>query len=214
MKIEKYKPNENEVIRFIKNDDEARLSASNNGDRGTEGNPYSLGEYLAMYFNNTWEGGFVENLGYVGKDQSKVSFPDYSSEFDWWSYFSGVFSFLPSSQIFPPDTSLPVSNSDDGHNGYDYSPRTEFITVMINGIFFDFRLCIINQTAITAVTARSPIQLYDGDFYMSNGEQKVYLKIRDYSNDGIYWKYNFQQMILNYRIGISICDISGNCVRI
>lgn len=124
MKIEKYKPNENVPLHFVRSDGEDRLGTKGGNGKGTEDNPYTLGEYITMYLSDSWEGGYVENMGYIGKDAHSLTFPE-SSEFDLWSYFSSVFSFLSNSEISSSDISMSTSreeNNGEDKGSNDYKP--------------------------------------------------------------------------------------------
>lgn len=199
MEIKKYSLNEINVMRFVKSDAEIRLSAAENGSKGTKDNPYVIGEYISLYLNGMWEGGYVEGIGYVGKDQSSVVF--HSSE-DWDGYFSDVFSFLNTSVEMPSGISLPkqYGSSKSGDQGYDYSQRTENISCVLGGVFFDIRICIVNYIAIISTTATSySVKLKDGDFCFAGNGWSVDLITTGYSTDGQNYKYTFRTVVIPYR---------------
>lgn len=214
MKIEKYRPNEKEIINFIKSDDELRLSASSNSGKGTKDMPYTLGEYIIMYLQNNWEGGYVEGIGYVEKDQSSVSFPD----FNWESYFSDIFSFLSDSQMFPSGFSLPASNSSNISNNSSnisnnsINAHTEYRTVMLDGIIFDSRILILNNIALLSISATTNRELRNDEFYILIDNQEIGLVTDNYTFDGTIRKYIFPQIRVMYSNRVSLCKKNGECV--
>ena len=94
---------------------------SSGGEKGTEGNPYSIFEFLEKLQNGTWTGGHVQGMGYVSADNfiqsSEGVSEDYGSEygdnitrysysphssFDLDSYFGSLFSFPLALRSSPP----------------------------------------------------------------------------------------------------------------
>ncbi len=198
MKIKKYNPEETRIMRFVKSDAEIRLSAQGSGSKGTEENPYIIGEYISLYLSGEWEGGYVEGVGYVGKEQNSIDF--HASE-DWDRYFSNVFSFLNTSVIFPSGISLPkeTGSSKSDEQGYDYNQRTISYSFVIDGVFFDLRVCIINCIAIVATTATSSKELHDEDYCLSGNGWSVDLTSCSYTSDGGRFKYTFYSVAIPYK---------------
>lgn len=216
MKIEKYKPDKNAPLHFIKSDGEARLSSKGDNSKGTEDNPYTLGEYITMYLSNSWEGGYVENMGYIGKDENSLTFPE-SSEFDLWSYFSSVFSFLSRSEFSSSDISLSTSsaeNNGEDHGNNDYKPHTGYRSMVLDGIFVEVKLLRYNGWAVASITATSYESLHENEIYVTDGEHEYWLSPIEYNTDGTYKKYNLGQIPLRYGGSMSICRVNYGCVSI
>lgn len=208
MKIKKYEPNGKKIIRVVKSDDEVRLSSSSNGDKGSEQNPYSLGEYITLFLSGEWNGGYVEGVGYVGKEQSAVSF----SATDWNLYFSSVFSFLSLSQPYSfPSGGANVSHMSSGNTNNSKTIHSEFY---LENTYFDVRVCVLNGTAFITISATSKSEINDREFYIQSGQDSNYLIITSQSSDGENYKYSFGAVSVLYTGTLSLCKEGGACASL
>lgn len=216
MEIKKYNPQGKSIISFTKSEQEMRIG-SNDGSKGSEDNPYLLGEYIALYLKGEWTGGYVEGIGYVGKDQSCVSFPS-TSEIDWEKYFSSVFSFLSCSQALPSGITIPsASKSNDNNTKYDYQAGSKYRSVMMDGVHFDFRFLIVQGWATVSCSATSSREIRNNEFFIDCSNLKIDLNVYNESCDGYYKKYTFQTFSFSYMQGdsIALCNrYSGESIPI
>lgn len=209
MKIEKYNPKGLNESRIVKSESEMVIIAASGGnEKGTLSNPYTVTEYIYLYLHGAWSGGYVENAGYVGKDDNYIEF----SEFDMDSYFSDVFAFLsrdPNSSGF----SLPVISSSNSsasagtskNHSTDGQPdgttSVESKTVILDGVIFDVRL--VKETgwmlvSIAANTKKQAIQdgLYSLGYIVDGTKHEVDLCVDGYSSDGNYIRIIFKVVII------------------
>lgn len=228
MKITHYTPQVENNARIVKSEREIFMSvASNSGDKGTFSNPWSVTEYIYLYLNGAWPGGFVENAGYVGKDEHYIDF----SEFDLVGYFSDVFSFLSgfdfSGFSLPVPSSSSSSTSKSNRKSTEGTPSNENtylvnVTAFLDGIQFDISLVIGHGWVLMSSSAQTRQPIKNGQYYIEyviDGKcKKLDLNIYSKKTDGTITKYIFDMICIPYAYGernIYLCsNVSGKTVTI
>ncbi|MFB9897883.1 hypothetical protein [Hallella seregens] len=201
MKIKNYSLHDKAAMQFVKSDDEIRMNASANNDaKGTEEHPYELGEYITLFLNGEWEGGYVSPVGYISKDQSSITFPS-TSEFDWDQYFSSVFGFLSNSNTYSFDissSSSSTSETSDETQSFDYNAQMVNISVSIGSAWFNFNILIMGRTAIISASATTRDKIENGEFRLKVDHWTIGLYIDSSSTIGNYQKYKFKKIHIPY----------------
>ena len=161
-------------------------TSSSSSSKGTQENPYTLGEFVLLLGNGLWSGGYVSGLGYVSKDDFKETSEgleeDYGSEsasvkryahgFDLESHMQNEFSFMNTSASESASSSSDSSSSGSSSNGNSSDHEVDYRNIIMfhENVMFRENLMKTDNSVIAelSIFAEHPVQHVSVDvFFMS-----------------------------------------------
>lgn len=166
MKLKKYNLNGDTINKAIRSDSEMSLYYETN--KGTESNPYTIMEYADLMQGGQWTGGYVQNIGYIGKndfvlasDSTSNSIDLVATSFDFDQYLSSVFSFLyKSSNISFPTSSSNQSSQNPYSDGSSLDIKK--YEIVVDGLLFRIKSLSVSGCMELDISGIGPYSDFNG----------------------------------------------------